>query len=58
MITKTFGLNGVHPNDYKFYTNKKPVEYIDVPDRVYIPVGQHIGKPAKIIVKPGDIIEE
>ena len=58
MITKTFGVNGVHPNDYKSYTCRKPVEYIDVPDRVYIPIGQHIGKPAKIVVQIGDIIEE
>ena len=58
MITKTFGMNGVHPNDYKSYTSRKPVEYIDVPDRVYIPVGQHIGTPAKIVVQVGDIIEE
>lgn len=58
MVTKTFGLKGVHPDDFKYYTNKKPIEYIDVPDRVYIPVAQHIGKPAKIIVQPGDVVEE
>lgn len=53
MSGKTFH-GGVHPNDCKEYSR-------DIPYRVYLPKGdlvfplnQHIGKPAKPVVKKGD----
>lgn len=55
---KSFGSNGVHPDDCKRLTNTKKIESADVPNVAYIPVLQHIGKPAKIIVNIGDIVEE
>jgi len=45
---KSFGYRGAHPDDYKYITNRKSITFTDVPDRVYIPVIQHIGAPAKI----------
>lgn len=59
MFSKTFDLiNGVHPHEYKELSNTKKIESADVPNLAYIPVSQHIGKPAKIIVKAGDVVEE
>ena len=58
MLKKSFGFNGIHPDDYKFYTHQKPIEFTDIPDRVYIPISQHIGAPAKIIVEIGQLVAE
>ncbi|MBP7553320.1 MAG: electron transport complex subunit RsxC [Spirochaetes bacterium] len=55
---KSFGYRGAHPDDYKYITNRKSITFTDVPDRVYIPVIQHIGAPAKIIVSVGQVVEE
>ncbi|HBD96128.1 MAG: electron transporter RnfC [Spirochaetes bacterium GWF1_31_7] len=57
-FSKSFGPNGVHPEDYKKLTNTKKIESADIPNIAYIPVSQHIGKPAKIIVSIGDHVEE
>ena len=47
---------GVHPHDQKKFTAHKAVEKCPVPDRVIIPVQQHIGAPSKPIVEKGDIV--
>lgn len=57
-MNKTFGFNGIHPDDYKYLTNKKEIENTDIPDRVYIPIIQHIGAPSKIVVNVGQVVEE
>ena len=57
-FTKSFGLNGVHPEGYKHLTCKKSIESANVPNKAYIPVSQHIGAPAKIVVEVGDQVEE
>ncbi|MHC6179475.1 electron transport complex subunit RsxC [Clostridium sp. JNZ X4-2] len=49
---------GVHPNDSKKYTANKPIEKAPVPDKVYIPVRQHIGAPTSPIVKKGDEVKK
>ncbi len=51
---KTFGIGGIHPHDRKEYTAAKPIEYLSAPEILHIPVNQHIGAPAKAIVKAGD----
>lgn len=53
MITKTFR-GGVHPEGYKDLSKGHPVEpYLPKGDLVF-PTNQHIGKPAKPVVKKGD----
>ena len=57
-LSKTFGMRGIKPDDRKFPINRKNIESADIPNVAYIPVCQHYGTPAKIIVKPGDVVEE
>lgn len=47
---------GIHPNDQKAATNKKAIEPMPVPEKVYLPVSMHIGAPAKPVVKKGDYV--
>jgi electron transport complex protein RnfC len=49
---------GVHPNDSKRYTSGKPIEVMPPPERVIIPVRQHIGTPCVPIVKKGDKVKK
>ena len=51
---KTFPIGGVHPSDNKKWSNAKPIEVMELPDIVNVPLGQHIGAPAAAIVKKGD----
>ena len=55
---KTFGVNGIHPEEFKYLTSHKKIESADIPTLAYIPVSQHIGSPAKIIVEVGQMVEE
>ena len=48
---------GIHPDDNKSYTNQKPIEYVPVPDEVYIPPLQHIGIPGEILVEKGQAVK-
>ena len=45
---------GVHPHEYKEYTDKKPIERGDLPLRITLPLSQNLGAPAKPIVNVGD----
>jgi electron transport complex protein RnfC len=45
---------GIHPPSRKERTNQKPVALLDIPDRLYIPLRQHIGVAGKVLVKVGD----
>lgn len=47
---KTFPLGGVHPAEHKF-TADKPIEKLEIPKQVSIPISQHIGAPAKPVVE-------
>ena len=49
---------GVHPPAHKELSDRKNVEYMPPPATVYIPLSQHIGKPAKAIVAVGDKVAE
>ena len=53
---KTFPLGGIHPEKYKITTDS-PVIFAGLPDVVTIPVKQHIGSPAKILVSVGDKVK-
>jgi electron transport complex protein RnfC len=53
---KTFSTGGVHPPENKL-TSNCPIEYLPLPQSVTIPVSQHIGTPANIIIKKGDSVK-
>ena len=51
---------GIHPKEGsngKRLTATLPVEKIDAPARVVIPLSQHIGKPARCVVKKGEHVK-
>lgn len=57
-MLKTFPKGGIHPPDNKFSENAA-IEAV-VPDEgtvVSIPVSQHIGAPAQVVVKKGDEVK-
>ena len=49
---------GIHPDDRKRYTASKPIEVAAIPEKVIIPVRQHIGAPCSPIVKVGDLVKK
>ncbi|WP_394175337.1 electron transport complex subunit RsxC [Thalassotalea litorea] len=52
---KFFSFNGgIHPPEQKFLSNDKPIRPLALPKRLVLPVQQHIGNVADILVKPGD----
>ena len=52
MAQSFFG--GIHPNDKKAATNKKPIEKLPPPQQVVIPMSLHIGVPCQPCVAVGD----
>jgi Na+-translocating ferredoxin:NAD+ oxidoreductase subunit C len=48
---------GVHPHDHKQYSKGAPITTAPLPQRVVIPLSQHIGAPAKPLVKVGDLVK-
>ena len=53
---KTFSIGGIHLDKHKI-TAAMPIVDAGLPELVYIPVKQHIGAPAKILVKKGDKVK-
>lgn len=49
---------GVHPRGEKGLTEGAAIDRSFAPATVYIPVSQHIGAPAEIIVAPGDAVKK
>ncbi|MCL2766798.1 MAG: electron transport complex subunit RsxC [Peptococcaceae bacterium] len=49
---------GVHPNDSKKYSADKPIEVAPIPERVIIPLRQHLGAPVSAIVKKDDQVKK
>ena len=54
MSRKTFKQGGIHPPEMKQLSENTAIERIEAPARVVLPLSQHIGGPAKAVVKPGD----
>ena len=52
-MLKTFPIGGIHPPELKLTTNS-PIRQLPFPQNITIPVAQHIGAPATVIVKKGD----
>ncbi|NDV65108.1 electron transport complex subunit RsxC [Bacteroides sp. 224] len=55
-MLKTFSIGGVHPHENKLSANQ-PIQTAAVPEKVVIMLGQHIGAPAKAVVKKGDVVK-
>jgi len=55
-VLKTFPLGGIHPSENKLTANI-PIVILPIPESVNIPVSQHIGAPATIIVNKGDYVK-
>jgi len=56
MGLKTFP-GGVHPHDSKEFSKDAAIEDLPIPKKVVIPLSQHIGAPAKPLVKVGDKVK-
>ena len=46
--------HGVHPPAHKEGTARQPIRRLPFPPRLILPLGQHIGAPAKPLVKKGE----
>jgi electron transport complex protein RnfC len=57
MIDLTLFRHGVHPPDLKTLTEALPVRRMPWPDEVVLPLSQHAGAPAKVIVREGERVE-
>ena len=55
-MLKTFPKGGVHPPENKLSADKKTV-VLSIPEQVTIPVSQHLGAPAKVIVSKNDKVK-
>lgn len=49
--------HGVHPEGYKEATVDLPIQRVPFVDRYVMPLGQHIGVPAKAVVSVGDEVK-
>ncbi|MGD9898070.1 MAG: electron transport complex subunit RsxC [Calditrichaceae bacterium] len=60
-MLKTFAMGGVHPPQEK-RSSDQSIIYGNIPEQLWIPVNQHIGKPCEVVVerravvKRGDIL--
>jgi electron transport complex protein RnfC len=48
---------GLHIPDEKALSNTRPVEVMPIPERLVIPLQQHIGSVARPVVKPGERVK-
>lgn len=49
---------GIHPQENKKFSEGKEFSYISIPHTCFIPLQQHLGKPAKPVVEDGQSVEE
>ncbi len=49
---------GVHPPEEKELTEGLALEVMPDPAQVFVPLAQHLGKPAKVLVKKGDFVRQ
>jgi electron transport complex protein RnfC len=55
MALKSFH-GGVHPHEYKELTEDLALEVMPLSAEMFVPLGQHLGKPANPLVKKGDYV--
>ena len=53
---KTFRKGGIHPVDHKLSAGEQ-IRTLPLPEKVFIPVSQHLGAPAKPEVMKGDDVK-
>lgn len=53
---KTFRLGGIHPKENKM-SAQAAIEVMEFPKRANVMVSQHLGVPAKVLVKKGDLVK-
>jgi len=49
--------HGVHPPDHKELTAGVSIRRLPFPDEIVLPLRQHTGKPARLVVREGDRVE-
>ena len=49
---------GVHPPEHKAESNSQPVHAAPLPEKLVIPLRQHIGNPARPVVSVGDHVKK
>src|SRR6056297_1825004 len=54
---KRFSIGGINLPDNKELNTNLKIEELPLPDIVYLPVKQHIGKPGEILVEKGDYVK-
>jgi len=47
---------GIHPQENKQQSTQSPIVQLPIPAQLVVPVGQHIGAPADVIVAVGDLV--
>ncbi len=47
---------GIHPPARKTQTSQKPIAHLPMPERLYLPLRQHIGVAGALLVQPGDYV--
>jgi electron transport complex protein RnfC len=57
MALKSFH-GGVHPHEFKELAEDSPLEAMPLSAELYVPLGQHLGKPASPLVKKGDYVRK
>jgi electron transport complex protein RnfC len=55
-VLKTFPKGGIHPPENKL-TADKPIVVLPLPAQVTVPVSQHIGAPATVVVEKGAAVK-
>lgn len=55
-MLKTFSIGGIHPEENKL-SAQSAIQELPIPKIATIPIAQHIGAPAKAIVKKGDEVK-
>ena len=53
---RTFN-HGVHPKEHKSFSNSRPIELLPLPDEVFIPLQQHIGRECQPLVNKKDEVK-
>lgn len=48
---------GVHPPESKHLTEAVPIRRMPFPEEIVLPLQQHAGKPARLVVRKGDHVE-
>lgn len=49
---------GVHPPFHKVDSNQTPIEFAGIPQQLIVPIHQHIGKSAELVVNVGDKVKK